>query len=951
MKLFEGCAILGTVICICGCTDVGAENTTMSTAANDEEFVSSTGGSVAVDPSISGGSAVADKKNDGISKGTLRFLVSGTSPLPGSATFSLTGPKAKSEKDGSVDSVQKPSTSHKTDAGRGNGNPSDNHSSGKPDSSPSISDVRRILVTVSRIEVYSRDRGWLLVSDFSPTGRKTDLLATDEDGLGDFGGFVLNEGVYDQIRLILTGEASVELMAGTDLVTEPLKIPSAKNNGLKIVRGFSVADRAYTTFAVSFDPEKSLHYNKGQGWMLKPTIKLLSVTTDSADADEDGIFDVLDNCPAVSNPDQNDFDKDGIGNLCDNDTGALSFSFPPEPNSTLPVEIRLSYQLGLQANTAQVETNLMEVTNLGDNTYRIPMTDSEARAVAIDFETGMSIRDVLAAQSGGVVATAVNDVAVLFPRESLPDGRSILDMTITRTAAPLPVPGAVELGQVGAVDLRLAGDEPTKTVFLYFAFDAVALAANGISPSDLEVYCFDPAGSLWIACGGKLDSDENLIYLATSHFSLYAYGLKTDAPPAVEGLVNIFDFPNWRWPSVIPDSGDCTSGDSSASKNDFTCHSYPYARAPDGCSVPLLGNSEMPITSGIRSGTVSFRESCKGHDRCWFTLTGSRKQHFNNCNGDFLRDMQGDCYEKTKFWVPPIVLENWVITLTSPITGKKKVTVTEGHYEHDWHYEAVCNIWSTTYYQAISAYDLLPGTNFDNNQAWQKNYQAWLGHLTRPPACQISGTPDALTLQITSAEGSYKEYPYFSLVTGGGISWAPTSSRAFFSGSMYVPGTYTSLVRNEQTGATNICPVIISPNIIPPVAPMYRFLATQGFFMDHFLTASMAEGTNAGFTFETIAFYFFTQPLVGLANVPIYRCFNPHVGIGDHFVSNSSDCEGYTFEGLYGWVSAAAIPGVADVPIYRCMQVQGLDHLTTSNPQECVVAGYAVEGPQGYVPY
>jgi hypothetical protein len=38
-----------------------------------------------------------------------------------------------------------------------------------------------------------------------------------------------------------------------------------------------------------------------------------------ADADGDGISDVADNCPAVSNSDQADLDADGIGNSCDFD--------------------------------------------------------------------------------------------------------------------------------------------------------------------------------------------------------------------------------------------------------------------------------------------------------------------------------------------------------------------------------------------------------------------------------------------------------------------------------------------------------------------------------------------------------------------------------------------------------------------------------------------------------
>ena len=37
------------------------------------------------------------------------------------------------------------------------------------------------------------------------------------------------------------------------------------------------------------------------------------------DVDEDGVCDDVDNCPTVSNPNQVDYDHDGMGNLCDMD--------------------------------------------------------------------------------------------------------------------------------------------------------------------------------------------------------------------------------------------------------------------------------------------------------------------------------------------------------------------------------------------------------------------------------------------------------------------------------------------------------------------------------------------------------------------------------------------------------------------------------------------------------
>ena len=41
-----------------------------------------------------------------------------------------------------------------------------------------------------------------------------------------------------------------------------------------------------------------------------------SIDQNYADNDNDGYYDLIDNCPFVSNPDQNDSNGDGIGDIC-----------------------------------------------------------------------------------------------------------------------------------------------------------------------------------------------------------------------------------------------------------------------------------------------------------------------------------------------------------------------------------------------------------------------------------------------------------------------------------------------------------------------------------------------------------------------------------------------------------------------------------------------------------
>ena len=68
------------------------------------------------------------------------------------------------------------------------------------------------------------------------------------------------------------------------------------------------------------------NYNDGNG-----NNRVLLVSNMDTDIDNDGIVDSLDNCPTISNVNQNDYDGDGIGDLCD------------VPNSKVIIENGLLY--------------------------------------------------------------------------------------------------------------------------------------------------------------------------------------------------------------------------------------------------------------------------------------------------------------------------------------------------------------------------------------------------------------------------------------------------------------------------------------------------------------------------------------------------------------------------------------------------------------------------------
>jgi hypothetical protein len=76
-------------------------------------------------------------------------------------------------------------------------------------------------------------------------------------------------------------------------------------------------------------------------WSTDSELPILNVAFDAnqIDIDLDGVPDHLDNCPALANPNQSDWDEDGLGNYCDPDPA-------PEPGAGVLLYTGL---LGLQA--------------------------------------------------------------------------------------------------------------------------------------------------------------------------------------------------------------------------------------------------------------------------------------------------------------------------------------------------------------------------------------------------------------------------------------------------------------------------------------------------------------------------------------------------------------------------------------------------------------------------
>jgi hypothetical protein len=95
------------------------------------------------------------------------------------------------------------------------------------------------------------------------------------------------------------------------------------------------------------------------------------VVAETEDTDNDGVPDVEDNCPLTANPDQADFDNDGVGDVCDDsDNDGYSDAVDSCPNSPFG---------------AMIDANGCELFNLPQDNYSVEVTS----ATCVDTSNGV----------------------------------------------------------------------------------------------------------------------------------------------------------------------------------------------------------------------------------------------------------------------------------------------------------------------------------------------------------------------------------------------------------------------------------------------------------------------------------------------------------------------------------------------------------------------------------
>jgi len=132
-------------------------------------------------------------------------------------------------------------------------------------------EVTAVWLDVNKVKVCGDDSGCQTVGG----SQRLNLLDLDGKALSTLVDVSLLPATFHQLRLVLGGDNSV--MA--DGKTQPLKVPSAQQSGLKIMGDWEVKAGFATEIHLLFDVDKSVHFNRGQGYMLKPTINATVVLT------------------------------------------------------------------------------------------------------------------------------------------------------------------------------------------------------------------------------------------------------------------------------------------------------------------------------------------------------------------------------------------------------------------------------------------------------------------------------------------------------------------------------------------------------------------------------------------------------------------------------------------------------------------------------------------------
>ena len=100
--------------------------------------------------------------------------------------------------------------------------------------------------------------------------RSMDILAISRDDPVVLSNVAVEPGIYKELRLILSDDSIIQV----DGEVFDIKIPSGEQSGLKLKGPFEIPRGKLFRLTIDFVASESVIYNKGQGYMLKPVLRI-----------------------------------------------------------------------------------------------------------------------------------------------------------------------------------------------------------------------------------------------------------------------------------------------------------------------------------------------------------------------------------------------------------------------------------------------------------------------------------------------------------------------------------------------------------------------------------------------------------------------------------------------------------------------------------------------------
>ncbi len=130
-----------------------------------------------------------------------------------------------------------------------------------------IEGIEALNLTVRQMVIIDANDNHITILD---EDRSMDILSVSKSDPVILSDVSVEPGIYKELRLVLKDENTITVNGET----HPIRIPSGEQSGLKLKGPFEIPKGKLFTLMIELDTDRSVHWNKGQGYMLKPVLHI-----------------------------------------------------------------------------------------------------------------------------------------------------------------------------------------------------------------------------------------------------------------------------------------------------------------------------------------------------------------------------------------------------------------------------------------------------------------------------------------------------------------------------------------------------------------------------------------------------------------------------------------------------------------------------------------------------